>query len=446
MEAAYSPTEAGHPRAGTPREALENHLEELEEEALIHELIYDWNIYGETLPAPPGPLEFDDETLRDGLQSPSVKDPELEDKMRLLYLMDGLGIHTADIGLPGAGPRQKEHVIALAREIRNRRLKITPNCAARTLKVDIDPVIEASLVLGIPIEVCVFIGSSPIRRYVEEWSLETMLKHTEEAVTYAVKAGLPVMFVTEDTTRADPETLRRLYTTAIECGAKHICLSDTVGHATPSGVRNLVTFIKGVVEATGEKVMIDWHGHNDRGLGVYNALVAAAYGANRIHGTALGIGERCGNASMDQILVNMKLLGWINQDLTKLSAYCTLASRACDVPIPPNYPVMGADAFRTQAGVHAAAVVKAFRRGQDWLANRVYSGVPAELFGRRQEIEIGPMSGVHNVTFWLEQRRIQPTPELVDKIMAAAKQARRILTEAEIRHIVDESASKRVGE
>lgn len=442
MEAGYSPSPPGQPEAAKTREVLEDRLEELEEEALIHELIFDWNIYGETLPAPPGPLEFDDETLRDGLQSPSVKDPDLEEKAQLLYLMDCLGIHTADIGLPGAGPRQKEHVIALAREIRNRRLRLTPNCAARTLKVDIDPVIEASMALGIPIEVCVFIGSSPIRRYVEEWSLETMLKHTEEAVTYAVKAGLPVMFVTEDTTRADPETLRRLYTTAIECGAKHICLSDTVGHATPAGVRNLVTFIKGVVEATGEKVMIDWHGHNDRGLGVYNALVAAAYGANRIHGTALGIGERCGNASMDQILVNMKLLGWIDQDLTKLSAYCHLASRACGVPIPPNYPVVGADAFRTQAGVHAAAVVKAFRRGHDWLANRVYSGVPAELFGRRQEIEIGPMSGIHNVNFWLEQRHIKPMPELAERILAAAKQARRVLTEEEIKQIVSLTVSQ----
>lgn len=442
MEAGYSLWPSEQPEAAKTRQALEDRLEELEEEILIHELIFDWNIHGETLPMPPGPLEFDDETLRDGLQSPSVRDPDLEDKKQLLYLMDSLGIHTADIGLPGAGPRQKEHVIALAREIRNRRLRISPNCAARTLKVDIDPVIEASMVLGIPIEVCVFIGSSPIRRYVEEWSLETMLKHTEEAVTYAVKAGLPVMFVTEDTTRADPETLRRLYTTAIECGAKHICLSDTVGHATPAGVRNLVTFIKEVVEAAGERVLIDWHGHNDRGLGVYNALVAAAYGANRIHGTALGIGERCGNASMDQILVNMKLLGWIDQDLTKLSAYCNLASRACDVPIPPNYPVIGADAFRTQAGVHAAAVVKAFRRGHDWLANRVYSGVPAELFGRKQGIEIGPMSGIHNVNFWLEQRHIKPTPELAEKILAAAKQARRVLTEEEIKQIIGLTASQ----
>ncbi len=420
---------------------LETNLSGLERELLPHELVYDWNVMGEATPAPSGRVLLDDETLRDGLQSPSVKTPSIEDKLRLLYLMDELGMDTADIGLPGAGPSHVEHMMALAREIRNRRLHIQANAACRTLVADIEPLVRICDTLGMPIEASAFIGSSPIRRYVEEWSLDTMLRNIEASITFAVKHGLPVMFVTEDTTRADPETLRKLNTVAIECGAKRICLSDTVGHATPAGVKNLVEFAKKIVEATGEDVGIDFHGHNDRGLGVMNALAAMSAGATRIHATALGIGERCGNCSMDQLLVNMKLLGWIDNDLTKLKAYAALASRATDTPLPVNYPVFGADAFRTQAGVHAAAVIKAFNRGEDWLANRVYSGVPADMFGLKQGIEIGPMSGEHNVRYWLDQRRIKPTDENITAIMNAAKEARRVLNESEIKEIITMSSA-----
>ena len=420
---------------------LESHLTLLEQELLPHELIYDWNVMGEALPPPAQPVMFDDETLRDGLQSPSVRSPTIEEKLRLLYLMDELGIDTANIGIPGAGPAHVEHVTALAREIRNRRLRIRANATCRTLVADVEPLVRICDSLGMPIEAATFIGSSPIRRYVEEWSLDTMLKKIESSITYAVQHEIPVMFVTEDTTRADPETLRRLYTTAIECGARRICFSDTVGHATPNGVKNLITWARRLVESTGEDIGIDFHGHNDRGLGVMNALAAASAGATRIHGTALGIGERCGNASLDQLLANMKLLGWIDNNLAKLKTYTLLTAQACDVPVPVNYPVFGADAFRTQAGIHAAAVIKAFKRGDDWLANRVYSGVPADEFGLKQGIEIGPMSGEHNVRYWLEQHRIKQTDETVAAIMHAAKESRRVLTESEIREFIQFAAA-----
>jgi isopropylmalate/homocitrate/citramalate synthase len=406
----------------------------------VSALIYDWNTAGTGYPHRARPVEFDDETLRDGLQSPSVRTPTIEEKLRLLYLMDELGIHTADIGLPGAGPAHVEHITALAREIRNRRLHITANAACRTLLEDVEPLVRICDSIGMPIEACILIGSSPIRRYIEDWSLDAMLRNIEASITFAVKHAIPVMFVTEDTTRADPETLRRLYTTAIECGARRICFSDTVGHATPSGVRNLIIWAKQLVESTGEEIGIDFHGHNDRGLGVMNTLAAASAGATRLHGTALGIGERSGNCSMDQLLINMKLMGWIDNKLAKLKPYTLLAAQAYDVAVPANYPVFGADAFRTQAGVHAAALIKAFKRGDDWLANHVYSGVPAEEFGLKQGIEIGPMSGEHNVRYWLEQRRIKQTDATVKAIMHAAKESRRILTEDEIRAVIQSMA------
>jgi 2-isopropylmalate synthase len=328
-------------------------------------------------------------------------------------------------------------VTRLAQEIRTAGLKIQANCAARTLLHDITPVIEISQKAGIPIEVCTFIGSSPIRQYAENWTLETMLRHTDEAVSYAVKHGLPVMYVTEDTVRANPTALRQLFLAAIRCGAKRLCLCDTVGHATPPGVANLVRFARDVVLESGSDVELDWHGHSDRGLAVINTIAAIRAGATRVHGCAIGIGERVGNTPMDQLLVNLKLLGWIDNDLTALPEYTGAVSRSTGVAIPPNYPVVGRDAFRTGTGVHAAAVIKAFHKGEDWLADRVYSGVPASLVGRRQEIEVGPMSGESNVIHWLESRGIKPSPERVSAVFQRAKSVDRVLGEDEIRAVID---------
>ena len=409
------------------------------------ELIYDWNEAGERWQKPAFRIQLDDETLRDGLQSPSVKSPPIEEKIRILHLMDRLGVDTADIGLPGAGPHVVEHVMLLAREIRDAKLKIAANCAARTVRQDITPVIEISQKVGIPIEVCTFIGSSPIRQYAENWTLDLMLRHTEDAVSYAVQNGLPVMYVTEDTVRARPETLRKLFLLAIGCGARRLCLCDTVGHATPTGAANLVRFALEVVRESGQDVELDWHGHCDRGLAVINTLAAIRAGATRVHGCAIGIGERVGNTPMDQLLVNLRLLGWIDHDLAALPEYCERVSRATGVPIPPNYPVVGRDAFRTGTGVHAAAVIKAFRKGEDWLADRVYSGVPASWVGLRQVIEVGPMSGESNVIHWLKERGIEATPERVRAVFQRAKTVDRVLTDDEIRAELAAHDETRVG-
>jgi len=408
------------------------------------ELIYDWNEAGERWERPPFRVQLDDETLRDGLQSPSVQSPSIEDKIRVLHLMEQLGVDTADIGLPGAGPHVVRDVTRLAQEIARERLKIRANCAARTLEQDILPVIEISQKAGIPIEVCTFIGSSPIRQYAENWTVDMMLRHTEEAVTLAVSHGLPVMYVTEDTVRAHPDTLRRLFQTAIRAGAKRLCLCDTVGHATPAGAANLVRFARGVVKESGADVELDWHGHCDRGLAVINTIAAIQAGASRVHACAIGIGERVGNTPMDQLLVNLRLLGWIDNDLTALPEYCGLVSRTTGVPVPPNYPVVGLDAFRTGTGVHAAAVIKAYRKGQDWLADRVYSGVPASLVGRRQQIEVGPMSGESNVVFWLQSRGLEATPERVLAVFQRAKSVDHVLSDQEIHSVLDSLAETRV--
>jgi len=400
------------------------------------DLIYDWNrAGGATYPAR-GRVEIDDETLRDGLQSPSVKSPSIEKKLEILHLMEALGIDAADIGLPGAGPHVVTTVTRLAREIVDTGMNLRPNCAARTIAADILPIVEISQKVGMPISVSCFIGSSPIRQYAEDWDLERMLRMTEKAVSLAVRERLPVMYVTEDTTRAHPDHLRQLYTTAIRAGAKRVCVCDTVGHATPNGVRNLIRYVCELVAQLNPEVKVDWHGHQDRGLGVTNALWALESGAHRVHACAIGIGERVGNTPMDQLLVNLQLLGWIDRDLTKLHEYCELASLATGVPIPDNYPIVGRDAFRTGTGVHAAAIIKARKKGDDWLADRVYSGVPAGMVGRTQTIEVGPMSGISNVQCWLDNHDIPARPELVDAIFQRAKGSDRILTDEEILSLV----------
>ena len=399
----------------------------------MHPLIHDWN---RTADRRPRTVMLDDETLRDGLQSPSVRCPTIDQKIEILHLIDRLGIDTADIGLPGAGAHVVRDVERLAREIASQKLAVKANCAARTVIADIKPVVEIAQRTGLPIECCAFIGSSPLRQYAEGWTIDQLLRLTEEAIAFAVGEGLAVMYVTEDTTRADPETLRRLYSTAIRAGAARVCVSDTVGHATPEGAAAVVRFIAGVVADCGGGAGIDWHGHRDRDFAVGNSIAALEAGATRLHGSAIGIGERVGNTPMDTLLVNLVLMGYLERDLSALVEYCETVSAATGVPIPPNYPIVGKDAFRTATGVHAAAIIKAARKNDHDLVDAVYSGVPARLVGRQQEIDVGPMSGRSNVIFWLERRGLQASDDTVDRILAEAKQSDAVLDEKRIRAIL----------
>jgi len=402
------------------------------------EFIFDWNEVNRKGRLVPQTFTLFDETLRDGLQNPSVEDPGIDDKLKILHLMEDLGIDEADIGLPGSSKRAFEDVLRLCKEVVDCKMKIRIAAAGRTVVGDITPMIEVSQRAGLPIEVYAFIGSSPIRQYVEQWDVSLIAKRSAEAIDVAVKAGLPVCYVTEDTTRSRPEVLTTLFRAAIDHGASRLCLSDTVGHATPDGVRNLVQFTRGVIAGTGATVGVDWHGHNDRGFALENAIWALEFGADRVHATALGIGERVGNAAMELLLMNLRLLGQLppERDLTKLVEYCQTVARAVHWQVPVNYPLVGHDAFRTATGVQAADIVKAMQKDDVWLADRVYSGVPAGMFGRHQEICIGFMSGASNVGFWLRQRGIEPSEDLVAAILQAAKGTTHILRDEEVMAVV----------
>lgn len=402
----------------------------------IDDLIYDWNRH-EQRPAEKSLVELNDETLRDGLQSPSVADPSIDQKLELLHLMEALGIRGVNLGLPGAGGRPREDILRLAKEIADCRMRIQPNVACRTLLHDIEPVVELTQRAGIGVEVAAFIGSSTIRQFTEDWSVDRLLEHTRTALEFCRDNDLPVMYVTEDTSRAHPETIAQLYGLAMELGARRLCVCDTVGHATPAGAAAVIGFVKALKDRVDPDIQIDWHGHRDRGLGLANCLAAIDAGADRIHATALGIGERAGNAEMDQLLVNLRLLGLIDNDLSRLGEYLAKASAAVGVPIPNNYPVFGEDAFETGTGVHAAAVIKAYRKsGGSELADLVYSGVPAGMIGLSQRIRVGPMSGRSNVVWVLEQLGVEPTESLVHRVLEAGKASKRLLTDEQIRQIV----------
>src|ERR1700684_576807 len=207
------------------------------------DLIHDWNIFTGAEIAANRRVALNDETLRDGLQNPSVHDPSIAEKIEILHLMESLGIDTVNIGLPGAGPRAYADTEALAREIVTSRMKIRPNCAARTLKNDIQPIIDISEKVGRPIEAATFLGSSPIRRLVEDWTVEHLQRTTEDAVKFATSAGLPAMYVTDENIRTDPSTVITVSSAAIRADAPAAVLCDTVGHATPRGAYNLVKFV-----------------------------------------------------------------------------------------------------------------------------------------------------------------------------------------------------------
>jgi len=411
-----------------------------------HDLIHDWNVIDYSIDRKesdhPHELWFDDETLRDGLQSPSARNPSIEQKIELIDYMERLGIQKVDLGLPGAGPFHIDHIDAMLKHMGDSEYSLRPGCAVRTVVSDIEPLVDLQAKHERQIQASAFLGTSPIRQFAEGWTMDKIISTAEKAVTFAVDNDIPVMFVTEDTTRSKPEEIKEVYSKAIELGADRICVCDTCGHVTPNGVRKLLGFIQEeVIPDSGvnrRDIEVNWHGHQDRGLGVANNLAAYEAGADVIHGTALGVGERAGNAPLDQTLVNLSLMGVIENDLTALNEYTRKAHEFVEVALPHNYPVFGEDAFETGTGVHASAVIKALNKGDNWLADRVYSGVPAGDFGLQQVIRIGHMSGRSNVIHWLEKNGYDSDDELVAHMFEVAKSQRRMMSDEEVHSAISE--------
>jgi 2-isopropylmalate synthase len=265
--------------------------------------MYDWNLASSE---PRSRQRVADETLRDGLQAADAREPPLDRKIEFVRALAALRVDAASLGLPAASERARRDVSELARVIREERLDVVPTAAARTTESDVAHIADASERAGTPIEVYAFVGASPIRAFVEGWDLPLVAKRVRDSARVAKRAGLSYCLVTEDTTRTPPEVLAALWKEAVAEGAKRICICDTVGHIDQWGVAALVEFARKTVEDAAE---IDWHGHNDRGLALGNALAAARAGASRVHGTAGGRGERCGNTPMEHLLTQLAAMG-----------------------------------------------------------------------------------------------------------------------------------------
>lgn len=397
-------------------------------------LVYDWNEGDAAAGAEPS-VQLLDETLRDGLQSPSVRNPGLEEKAEGLRRMAALGVSAVNLGLPSVSPTVRNEVKQLLRVIRDERLSLLPVCAGRTLPSDVEPIVDLASEVGIAIEISVFVGASPIRWQAEGWDIERVSQLTRDAVGLGASAGLPVTFVTEDTTRTPPKTLQRLFELAIERGATRLCLCDTVGAVSGDGVRRLVGFARDLVSRSGRAVGLDWHGHDDRGLSLSNALAAVGAGIDRVHATALGVGERVGNTPLELFVANLALARGREPNAVRLRQYTEHFATSLGVTIPDNHPLVGANAFRTATGVHAAAIVKALGKGEA-LADRVYSLVPVSRFAGGHDIRIGYMSGTSNVLHWLERHSIEPSEALVARILERARSTNRVLLDDEVLAVV----------
>lgn len=392
-------------------------------------LLHDWN--GAERTTQECPAELLDDTLRDGLQNAAVRQPSAPERAELLHLMPPIGIQAVNLGLPGSSALAFEGALRLCREVADQRLPLAMAVAGRTLEHDMRAIVELRDRAGVALEGHAFVGASALRAKVEGWDLELLKRRTHAALDVLVRAGIPAVFVTEDTTRTGPDTLRGLFGVALDAGATRFCLCDTVGQATPEGVRRLVGFTRAYFAERNASVAIDWHGHNDRGLALANALAALDAGAHRVHATALGVGERVGNVPMELVLLNLALDGRRPLKLQPVAEYCRRSAEVLAWRIPPNHPLVGENAFRTATGVHASAIAKAGKLSA-WAADRVYGAVPAAALGREQEICIGAMSGTANVVFWLERHGIAVEEPLVRAILERARAADHILSEEEI--------------
>ncbi len=398
-------------------------------------LIHDWNTAEGASFAAKREVSLLDDTLRDGLQNAAVRMPTRDEKAEMLGLMAGIGVACVNLGLPGSSRQAFDDARYACEVISQEKLGLGVAVAGRTLEADMHAIVELAEKTGVALEAHAFVGSSAIRWLAEGWDFARVRRMTEAALGVLRRAGLTATFVTEDTTRSRPDVLRELFAMALDAGAARLCLCDTVGHATPDGTRRLVGFTRAFVEKRAPGTAIDWHGHNDCGLALANALAALDAGADRAHATALGVGERVGNVPMELLVMNLALRGRVTVDAKRLAAYCERSTAALGWSVPANYPLIGKNAFRTATGVHAAAIVKA-KRLSDAVADRVYSAVPAGAFGRENEICIGAMSGASNVIFWLEQRGIAATDALVRAVLERARASARVLTDDEILQVV----------
>ena len=356
--------------------------------------MYDWNTAKVPEWRGTAKVSLVDETLRDGLQNATAIDPPLEQKRQLLHHMAEIGVDVVSVGLPAASRRALDEAAALVETIRDNNLPLIPTAAGRTMAGDVQGVADVAQRTGVAVEAYAFIGSSPIRHFSEGWDIDFLRARISESVAVAQREQIPYCLVTEDTTRARPEVLEQLFKTALDGGATRLCICDTVGHATPDGVARLLRFTRDLLSATGHNdVGLDWHAHNDRGLSLQTALWASEVGADRIHGTALGIGERVGNVPLELLALNLGMLGSKPKaNRAALRSYCDLAATSLGIGgIPDTHPLFGKaaqarDEAETTAGASSADPDRAVATSRS-MPSPAIAATPARKIGGAYAVE-----------------------------------------------------------
>ena len=351
----------------------------------------------------PDKINIYDTTLRDGEQTPGVCFT-LEEKLEIAHKLDELGITQIEAGFPIVSEKEREAVKAIASEDLNAEIL----ALTRTKPEDIDAALNCD-VDGI----ITFVGTSDIHLdHKMHITRQDAINLCETAVDYAKDHGLYVAFSAEDATRTDIEFLKRIYSKAEECGADRVHIADTTGAITPQGIEYLV---KELVKDL--KINLALHCHNDFGLAVINSITGVLAGAKGISTTVNGIGERAGNASLEEVIMALKILygkdlGFKTKYIKELS---DLVSKASQLPIPYNKPVVGKNVFRHESGIHVDAVI------EEPLCYEPY--IP-ELVGRKRKLVLGKHSGCRAVRAKLNECDLEVTDDELIEIVNQVKKSR----------------------
>ena len=351
----------------------------------------------------PDGITIYDTTLRDGEQTPGVCF-SLEDKLEIARKLDKIKINQIEAGFPIVSKREKESVSTIAAE----GLDADILALTRTKPEDIDAALDCD-VDGI----ITFVGTSDIHLdHKMHMTRQDAINLCENAVDYAKDYGLYVAFSAEDATRTDIDFLKRIYSKAEECGADRVHIADTTGAITPQGIQYLVSELKKDL-----KTNIALHCHNDFGLAVINSIYGVLAGATHVSTTVNGIGERAGNASLEELIMALKILygkdlGFKTKYIKELS---DMVSKASGLPIPYNKPVVGNNVFRHESGIHVDAVI------EEPLCYEPY--VP-ELVGQKRQLVLGKHSGCRAVRAKLNECDLEVSDDELIEIVKLVKKSR----------------------
>jgi isopropylmalate/citramalate/homocitrate synthase-like protein len=367
----------------------------------------------------PRRIRLFDTTLRDGEQTPGVSFTP-DQKLMLARQLDRLGVDTIEAGTPVSSEGERKAVTAIAKAGLNAEI-----CAlARPVKEDVDAALACEVNC-----VHVFISTSDLHlKYMLKKTREQVLREAVKFVEYAKDHGVTVEFSAMDATRTDLEYLKQIYKATVEAGADRINVPDTVGVITPRGMNYLICQLKPII-----KVPISVHCHNDLGMAVANSLAAVEAGAEQVHVAVNGLGERAGNASLEEVVMALQTLYGLKLPIrTKLLVETSeLVERLTGIQVPPNKAIVGENAFAHVSGIHAHGVIE---------FPGTYEPLSPEIVGHHRRLSLGKLTGRHSVERQLGNIGVKPTKtqliEITNRVKALGDKGKQV-TDVDLRAIAE---------